>query len=93
MPVAVEFSVPVLAARTTCKLLPYAKKDAAVKNDAAVLLSGALKVLTRTFSDPTLLSVFTGPQLKAPAYAPAVVRTEGTTVVKLVSVVITPGDN
>jgi CO dehydrogenase/acetyl-CoA synthase epsilon subunit len=73
------------AVRTTCKLLPYAKKEAAVKKEADVLLFGLPKVLTKVISESTRILLFTGPQTKGPAIAPAVVKIEGTTVVKSTS--------
>ena len=79
-------------ARTIFRLLPYAKKLAAVKNDVAVLESGLPKRLTKVISLSTCVIVSAGPHLNAPANAPAVVRTEGTTVVWSTSETFTPGE-
>jgi CO dehydrogenase/acetyl-CoA synthase epsilon subunit len=73
------------AVLTTCKLLPYAKKEAAVKKDTAELESGLPNVFVKVISESTRILLFTGPHIKGPAVAPAVVKIEGTTVVKSTS--------
>ena len=80
------------AARTTVKLFPYAKNEAAVKNETAVFVFGCPKVLAKVISLSIRILLFTGPHAKFPAKAPAVVRTEGTTVVKSTSETFTPGE-
>jgi hypothetical protein len=79
--------------RTTLKLFPYDKKDAAVKKDTAELESGLLKTLIRDNSLSIKITLSTGPHAKVPANAPAVVSTEGTTVVKSTSETFTPGES
>jgi hypothetical protein len=81
--VAFEFAIAFFAAesfttRTSFKLLPYAKKFAAVKNDVKFPSSGAPKIFTKLFSESTVITSPTGPHFKTPANAPAEVATEGT---------------
>ena len=81
------------AVRTTLKLLPYAKKLAAVKNDTAEFASGSPNVFLRVISLSTNTTLLAGPHENVPAKAPAVVRTDGTTVVKSISDTFTPGES
>jgi hypothetical protein len=73
-------------------LLPYDKKLAAVKKETAEFESGVPNLLDKVISLSTKINLFAGPQTKVPANAPAVVRIEGTTVVKSTSDTFTPGE-
>jgi hypothetical protein len=82
----------VVPTRTTLRALPYCKNDAAVKKYEAVLVSGVPNTVARSFSELTLVTVSTGPQLKAPAKPPIEVETAGTTFVRSISLTCTPCD-
>jgi hypothetical protein len=97
----VELIVDEPTARTTWRLLPYAKKFAAEKKDtpvfatpeaADVLAEGCPNTDANSFSVVTSVLFSAGPHWKSPTNAPAVVDTEGTTVVKSTSDTFTPGE-
>jgi hypothetical protein len=58
-----------------------------------VLESGLPNVLDKVTSLSIRTTLLAGPQTKDPEKAPAVVKTEGTTVVKSTSDTLTPGDS
>jgi hypothetical protein len=92
-PLAIALLLVEATARTTLKLLPYAKKDAAVKKDVAELEFGLPNTLIKLSSLSTRITLSAGPHAKVPAKAPAVVSTDGTTVVKSTSETFTPGES
>ena len=79
-------------ARTTHSELPYVRKFAAVKKSEALLALGLLKIFTNLSSVSTRTSSSTGPHLRCAAIAPSVVETAGTTVVRSISLTLTPGE-
>ena len=89
----VELLEAVFAARTTCRLFPYARKFAAENHDVAQLSLGLLKRSTNIVSWVMSVLLFTGPHWNCPANAPAVVDTAGTTVVRSISDTFTPGES
>ena len=70
---------------------PETKLDA-VKNETAESVSGLPNTLDRVNSLSTKTILSAGPHVNVPANAPAVVRTEGTTVVRSTSETFTPGE-
>ena len=82
-------------------MLPYAKKFAAEKKETpvlavpeldATLAEGVSNIDANSVSDVTNVLFSAGPHWKSPTNAPAVVDTEGTTVVKSTSDTLTPGE-
>jgi hypothetical protein len=86
-------ATPLSTTRTKFKLFPYDKKFAAVKKYPAVVSLGVPNCSTSLASDSTDVTLLTGPHAKAPENAPAVVATEGTTVLLSYSVTKTPGES
>ena len=71
--------------------LPYARKFAAVNHSWKLSLSGLRNWAANVSSESINTRLSAGPQLKRPAIAPSVVDTAGITVVRSISVTLTPG--
>src|SRR6056300_504209 len=84
--------LPVATTRTTCNAFAYERKLVAVKKSSAVFALGFWNVLTRAVSWETKTLLSTGPHRKCPAIAPIDVDTAGTTVVRSISLTLTPGE-
>ena len=83
----VAFRAAAATARTALRLLLYFKYEAAVKNERAVTSVGVPNTEASSFSELTVRTSSTGPQLKAPTYPPIEAETEGTTLVRSISLI------